>query len=343
MEKKKIRTEYIILGAVIIVLLLILFLRNPNKIQYELPELKPIAEADISKIEIIKPSETLTLKQKNGQWTIGPEEYPADEYRIKAIVDAVKDLTLTTLVSEAENYSLYELDDANRILVKVYSGDDVIREFEIGKDASTYRHTYIKIKDDKRVYHARNSFRNDFDQELDNLRDKSVLNFDKGEITAVELAWKDESIKFNKEIRPVEKEEKSDEETKVEAEEEQPQEKLKEEPEKPETEEFWVTEAGREAVTTELNPIITQCSDLDCTEFLYGKTKEDFTDPILTITFKGAAKDYILTIFEKSKDYDNNHPAISSENPYLFLLGQGKVNNLNKKPAKLFGEEEKEE
>lgn len=341
MEKKKMRTEYMILAAVILVLLGILILRNPNKIQYELPELKPVDEADISKIEIIKPSETLTLKQKSGTWTIGPEEYPADELRIDAIVDAVKDLTLTALISEAQNYFLYELDEENRILVKVYSDDELIREFEIGKDASTYRHTYVKIKDDNRVYHARNSFRSDFNQELDNLRDKSVLNFDKAEITAVELAWRDESIKFNKEVRPVEKEEKPEEES--ESTEDKSVEQPEQKPEKPETEEFWVTEAGKEAVKTELNPIITQCSNLDCLEFIYDKTKEDFTNPLLTITFKGAAKDYILTIFEKSKDYDNNHPAVSSENPYPFLLGQGKINNLNKKPAKLFGEDKEEE
>jgi len=344
MKKKKIGTEFIILAAIIIVLSLVLILRNPNKVHYELPELKTIDKADISKIEIIKPSETLTLQQKNGSWTIGPEEYPVDESRANAIINAAKELTLTTLVSEAENYSLYGLDEENRILVKVYSDDDVIREFEIGKDASTYRHTYVKIKDDKRVYHARNSFQSDFDQELDDLRDKSVMNFEKAEITAVELAWKDESIKFNREVRPVEEEEKPEETKDADT----AGEKLKEqqeavEPQEPKTEEFWVTQDGKEAVKTELNPIINQCSDLDCQEFIYDKTKDEFSDPILVITFTGAAKDYILIIFEESEEYDNKYPALSSENPYPFLLGQGKINNLNKKPPELFGEEEKEE
>ncbi|MBN2245951.1 MAG: DUF4340 domain-containing protein [Candidatus Aminicenantes bacterium] len=336
MEKKKIRKEYIFLAVIIIVLSLILILRNPNKIQYELPELKPIDQADISKIEIIKPSETLTLQQKNGVWTLGPEEYPADEYRSNAIIDAVKDLTLTALISETENYSLYGLDKDNRISVRVYSENELIREFEMGKDASTYRHTYVKIKDDKRVYHARNSFKNDFDQELNDLRDKSVLSFDKSEITAVELLWKDNSIKFKKEIRPVEKEDKSEEE-------ETPNEPQEKEPEKPETEEFWVTEDGKEAIKTELENIIDQCSDLKCQEFIYGKTKDDFKDPILTITFTGAAKDYILTVFENSEEHNDHHPAISSENKYLFLLTKNKIDNLNQKPEKLLGQEEKKD
>jgi hypothetical protein len=338
MEKKKIRREYIILAVIIIVLSLILIFRNTNRIQYELPELKPIDKAEISKIEIIKPSETLTLQQKNGTWTIGPEEYPADEYRANAIIDAVKDLTLTALVSETENYSLYGLDNDNRILVKAYSDGELIREFEMGKDASTYRHTYVKIKDDKRVYHARNSFKSDFDQELSDLRDKSVLTFDKTEITAVELSWKDESIKFKKEVRPVEKEDKPED-----AEEEKPNETQEKEPKMPETEEFWVTEDGKEAIKTEVDNIIDQCSDLKCQEFIYGKTKEEFKDPILTITFTGTAKDYILTIFDKSEEHNDHHPAISSENKYIFLLAKDKITNLNQKPEKLLREEEKKD
>ena len=77
MKGKKIKTETILLGLVIIALLIYLLVRNPDQIQYEIPEMDQIKASEIVKIEIIKAVEAITLNKKNNQWVIQTQGYLA--------------------------------------------------------------------------------------------------------------------------------------------------------------------------------------------------------------------------------------------------------------------------
>ena len=164
MSTKTFKKEYIILGVVIAALLLYLVLRNPDKVHYQLPQLKALDGKTLTKIEIAGPGETVTLVKKDEQWVIDPKGYPTDVSKVKDITDIVTQLNLTALASRAKNYSRYDLGKEKAIGVKAYRGDTVAREFEIGKVTATNNHTFVKIKDDDRVYHAAKSFRRNFDK-----------------------------------------------------------------------------------------------------------------------------------------------------------------------------------
>ncbi|MBN2398826.1 MAG: DUF4340 domain-containing protein [Candidatus Aminicenantes bacterium] len=319
MKSSKTKTEYIILGVAIIALLLYLVLRNPDRMNYQLPSLPSVVKADINRIDIAKAGETIRLEKKDSQWLIQPQGFSSDPAKTEAIVNAIFNLSMTALVSESKNYFPYGLDKENEIVVKAYQNDRLLREFSVGNAASTYNHTYVKLANDPRVFHARNSFRSDFDRKIDDLRDKTVLKFDKNEIAAIEINSGAEKILFSKNVKPVAV--KPNEE------------KQQDQAAPPKTEESWLMADGAPGNLSELNSIIDQTSQLNCEQFIDGKTKDDFKEPTYTVLLKGL-KDFTLAIFPK-QEKATSYPAVSSESPYPFLLSAYKAESIMKKPETL--------
>ena len=95
----KIKKEYIILVVVILALSLYLFLRREDRTQYQLPKLSRGARADISKIEISKKGTAITLNKRDNIWRIVPDGYPADEGKVKDMLDTIEKLSFTAMVS----------------------------------------------------------------------------------------------------------------------------------------------------------------------------------------------------------------------------------------------------
>ncbi|MCX6557468.1 MAG: DUF4340 domain-containing protein [Candidatus Aminicenantes bacterium] len=321
MKLGKLKSEPIILGIAIIAMLLYLALRNPDRMNYQLPRLAPVAKADIGRVDIARAGQAMRLERKDNGWSIQPQGFAADPAKANAIVDAIVNLNLTALVSESKNYLPYGLDRENAITVKAYGNERLLREFSIGNVASTYSHTYVKLDVDPRVFHARNSFRSDFDQKVDNLRDKTVLQFDKNEISAIEISSAGEKILFTKNIKPLQF---------------KPGDKQAESQAPPSEEESWQTVDGKTANGSELNGILEQASRLICEGFIDGKTKDDFKQPLYSLRLKGG-KDFLLSIFAKTEK-EISYAALSSESPYPFLLSAYKVENIMKKPALLKNE-----
>ncbi len=315
MKRKQARTETIILGVVGIALLLYLGLRNPNRLNYQLPGLPSIARNEINRIDITKGGQTIRLGGKDGLWLIQPQGYSVDLAKSNAIVDAVSNLRLTALVSESRSYSPYGLDKENEIAVKAYKNGQLLREFSIGNAASTYNHTYVKLGNDSRVFHAKNSFRADFDQKADGLRDKTVLRFDKNEISAIEISSAEEKLVFARQALPGE----------VKAEEKKPEGQLL----PPNGGGLWLMADGKPGNNSELNGIIEQASQLICEQFIDGKTRDDFKDPVYSVLLKGH-KDFRLSIFKKAEK-ETGYAAVSSENPYPFLLSSHQAESIMKK------------
>lgn len=316
MKPIKAKSEYIILGLVIVALGIYLVLRNPDRMNYQIPGLLSINKAEIGRIDLIRAGQTIRLEKKGSQWLIQPQGLSADPARVNAIADAVFNLRLTALVSESRNYSPYGLDQANAIMVKVYKNEQLLREFSVGNAASTYNHTYVKLVNDHRVFHARNSFRSDFEQKIDDLRDKTVLKFDKNEISAIEISSGAEKINFVKNVKPVE--------VKVDGK------KTGVQAAPPPGEESWLMADGKPGNNAELNGIIEQTSQLTCEQFIAGKSKDDFRKPIYTVLLKGH-KDFTLAIYPKAEK-EISYAAVSSESPYPFLLSSYKADSIMKKP-----------
>lgn len=334
----KIKKEFIVLSGIILALILVLiFTGDRERVTYRIPKLDTIDREEIDRIEVEKAGEKVVLSTAEEGWKILPGEYPADKSKVDDMLEIITGLTLTELASEKENYDRYDLDDGSRISVKAFKNDTLLRAFHVGKTSSTYSHTYVRLDDGKRVFHARESFRSTFEQETEDLRNKKVMAFDKNEISRISLTGGEleEPLILEKKAVPVET---PPEEAETENEEEKTEEA---EPAPPAEEEAWMLGDGTLAKKTEVDSLLSHVSDLSCDSFIEDKSKEDFTEPLFTIVLTGN-KEYTLKIFDKGEEENAKYPVLSSESPYPFRLTKYNAERIMKKKDDLFEKEEEE-
>ncbi len=296
------KKEFIILLILTAGICLYLFMHNPDKTNYNLPDLPEISKDKISRIEISKPESLLILKKKDNKWSINSENYPADLDNINQLTDLIEKLKLTALVSESGNFTRYDLDDDKKITVKVMEGKKVRLNFDIGKKAPSFQHTFIRLDKDKRVYHANGNFQDKFNQTIDDLRDKKVVSFNRSKINKISLCNKDKKITLLRKEVPL----KSDPDEKKESD---------------KTELIWQTKGGQEYDTFKIERLITALDGLKCAGFIYDKKKEDYKKPEYTIIIQ-AEKEHKLSIFPKADEESSNYPVISSDIDYPFSLSK---------------------
>ena len=315
----KVKKEYIILAIVIIALAVYLAMRTSDRTQYELPDIPLLISKEISKLQITRDKGIIVLNKKDDKWYIAPEEYLADGSKVKDMLSAIENLTVTALVSESKNYILYDLNGEKRINVKAWQGENLKRDVDLGKTASSFRHTFVKMAGDERVYHARGNFRNNFDFKVDDLRDKLVLALSAVDIQQIQVAGDQQSLTLNKTPASVVVEgTQTEKKTEVTPAANQP---------------VWQSADGRPVDETVVQQILTAASKLRCEKYITDRRKDEFTSPLYTLQLNGA-QEYSLSIFAKTAEEDTNYPAVSSGSDYAFLLSDSQVDRIMKDPIK---------
>jgi hypothetical protein len=316
----RLKKEYIILAVIIIGLSVYLYKRSSDRTLYKLPDIPKVAQKDITKLQITKGQTVIVLNRKDEKWYIAPQEYPTDSQKVKELLNAVENLRLTALVSESKNYNLYDLDEAQKINVKVWQGDNLKLDIDVGKTASSFRHTFVRPAGEERVFHAQGNLKNNFDVSVDNLRDKVVLTFKPTDIQQIQISKEQQSLTFNRTQVPVEVKapgaaaEKKTEES-------APAQKL-----------VWQVADGQTVDEAALNQLLNTLANLRCEKFIDNRQKEDFSGPLFTLQLKGAVE-HSLFIFPKTEEQDKNFPAVSSGSNYPFLLSGSQVERIMKDPS----------
>jgi len=307
----KIKVEYVILVAVIGLLSLYLLLHKTDRTHYQLPVLPTLTADDLSKLEIVQPAKTLTLTKAGERWKITPQGYPVTNSRIQDMLTTVDGLTLTAMVSESKNYERYDLQPDKRIHVKAWSGDRLERDFEIGKAASSFRHTFIKIAGDDRVYHARENFRPKFEQTIDSLHDKQVLAFEDDTIQTIRRAHGDIETLITRSQTPVAVAPGTQDKPAVD----------------PAPQPHWQTSEGLKLDAAKIKNLLNTLARLNCDKYLYDQAKEALQEPIFTLVLQGL-QEYTLTLYARQNPETGPYPAISSENAFPFLLPENRVKEI---------------
>lgn len=313
----KLKKEYIILAAIIVALSVYLYKRSSDRTLYELPQIPKVAQKDITKLQITKGKTDIILTKKDDKWYIEPQGYPADANKVKDMLNAIENFTLTALVSESKNYNRYELDAEQKTNVKAWQGDKLSMDFDLGKTASSFRHTFVRPSGEERVFHAQGNLKNSFDVSLDQLRDKAVLAFNPSDIQQIQIAKDQQSLDFTRTQVPVEVKASGTEK--------------KEDSSPPAQRLVWQAANGKPVNDAVLNQLLSSLSNLRCEKFIDGRKKEDYSAPLFTLQLKGA-KDYSLAIFPKAEEKATVYPAVSSGSDYPFQLSGGQVNRIMKAP-----------
>ena len=324
----KFKKEYIVLILIIIALCVYLFMRSSDRTLYQLPELDGLKQSEITKIEISKDGNSFILEKRDNQWYLEPTGYLADKNKVNAMLNVFEALTLTALVSESKDYNRYDLQPEKRITVKAWQAEALRRNFDIGKAGSSFRHTFVKLGDDSRVFHATDNFREKFDFTVDDLRDKTVLSFRTTDIQEIQITRDQASVKLIRSevpIKPaVSQPEKADSTPAV---------AVKFE---------WQSSDGQKGNDRKLNRLLTTLGSLKCADYINDRRKDAFSAPIYAVKLKGN-QDYQLDIFAKLQKDDQNYPAVSSASDYPFFLSDSQVQQIMINPAEMLKKPESDE
>jgi hypothetical protein len=316
----KLKKEYIILLLIIIALSVYLFTRNTDRTHYQLPEPAGLESGNITKIEISKEGGTIILKKRDNQWYLEPQGYLADTNKVNSMLSVFETLSLAALVSESKDYQRYDLHPAKRITAKAWQKDALVRNLDIGKAASSFRHTFVKLGDDSRVFQATDNFRSKFEQTQDDLRDRGVLSFKAGDIQTIQITKDQASVELVRHEVPIE-----------------PAASQTDKPDAPPpaAAKFeWQDRSGKKVDDQNLNRLLTTLGSLKCARYIDDRKKESFSKPIYVVTLKGA-QEHQLDIFAKLEKDAENYPAVSSGSDYPFLLSDNQVQQIMKDPAEM--------
>lgn len=163
---------------------------NARKNADKLPQTPVFTVQDLTRIEIKTPaSELAMIRDAAGQWLLEPYGYPVEERLSSIMEEGLVNFKLTAVVSEsAADYARYELDDAQKVSVKAYTGATKVLDLDLGSAVlGNFRHNYVKMAANPNVYHGRGNLRTFFDTNEFELRQKQVFKFDQSAIGKIVL------------------------------------------------------------------------------------------------------------------------------------------------------------
>ena len=331
----KAKKEILILIGLIVVLGVYLLQRKTDRTHYTLPTLEAVAAGKIDKIEITRGQETLTLNKKDDQWVIAPGDKLADKSKVSGMSEALAQLKVTALVSEAASYARYELDQGNRIVLKGWQGDQLVRELELGKAASTFQHTFVKLPGNPNVYHAGGHLRPKFEYDAEGLRDLTVFSVQTDQIQALAVTLGDKKAGFKRSAAP---EPQADTKTESESEAESSSGNAQsgEAPEAnspPAADPLWVNLATEQPVAADkIGDLLQELAKLECNRYLGHETPAEVEDrsPHIKIEVTGE-QDHTLTLFKPDTEDVEGFMGKSSQTSDAFILAKWKVEDLEEK------------
>ena len=310
-KRMKRKAETIVLVLIIAALTAYLVLKKTEKTHYSLPELPRIEKEDITRITIRKGGSELTLKRDGDRWRILPEDYPVDGAAMDRMLETIGGLRLTAMASASENYAVYGLQEGECVQVTAFKGEDLLLSIGIGKAAPSHRHTFVKLTDDSRVYHAEKNLRNSFDKEASALRDKQVMKIDE-EVSEIILTAGKKNLHI---LRATARAEVDPDQAQAEVKEENAGEGTL----------HWETLEGKPVQEKEIDSLVKTLSNLKCDGYLEDK-KDDLGDPTFSVSLKGN-KNYEFSLYGER---DGKTLATSSENDDPFLIADWNAKRIRK-------------
>jgi len=298
------KKEYFLLVVVIIGLGALLFYQKKGSINYKLPEL-PILQETADRLLIEKAGELTELRLVDGKWVVGEQQYRAHADRVKKMIAVVKDLKLTALISEKENYQIYDLVPDKRLKISLFAGDHLLREIQVGKNSASLRQTYVMIKGDPKVYQALGNLKSNLFSDVADLRDKKVLEISAEKLAGIDEITVERMADGKRQVLKVVK--------------------LKPEPLVNEGKDdkasvpvaIWQEESGAHVATGEVDKLLKNIATLQCESFIEDRGPEAFSDPLYQVVARGDGNEFSLALLAPE---DDKYPALSSQSPEPFWL-----------------------
>ncbi|MCD6291820.1 MAG: DUF4340 domain-containing protein [Deltaproteobacteria bacterium] len=303
------KKEYLLLVVAIIGLGALLFYQKKGRTNYQLPVM-PVLTESVDRLTLEKAGQLIELRQLDGKWVVGSEQFPANASRIEKTIAEIRKVKLTALISEKKNYQLYELTPEKKNRVALYHGDKLLRELLIGKNSASFKQTYVMLKGDPKVYQALGNLKSNIFSSISEIRDKKVLDISQKKLDSLDeigLLRREKGeeqvlrlIKVKPEVQAAAVEAGSDKAV-----------------EAPKPEAAWQFADGKPAAVDVVAQLLKNISDLQCESFIDDRQAKDFKDPVYRVVVKGGGEEFSLDLFAPE---EGKYPALSSQNSYPFIL-----------------------
>jgi hypothetical protein len=165
---------------------------------------KVFAGVESDKIEELKVSlasgDATSLKKQSGAWQLTqPLTSKADDSEVSGITSALSSVEMTRVVDEnPANLTDYGLSNPRIALDFKASGDKDYRKLFIGEKSPTGSDLFAKRNDEKRVFLIPAFQESTFNKSTFDLRDKTLLKFDRDKVDALDLSAGGKTTAFAK-------------------------------------------------------------------------------------------------------------------------------------------------
>ncbi|UCD16270.1 MAG: DUF4340 domain-containing protein [Candidatus Zixiibacteriota bacterium] len=159
-----------------------------------------IDPAQIDKVEIFAPSDTFCLFLEGGRWYLdNATPRKADSLVVANVLTTASTLRVGDIISEnPEKQTEFQVDDASGILVNFYGDQKLLNAVIIGKPASDYAHTYIRLRGENGVYSASGMVTYTFSRQRTQWLDKTIFPFDTSRIAAIDFIYPDKEFRIER-------------------------------------------------------------------------------------------------------------------------------------------------
>lgn len=182
------KTRKIVLLSLIAVLLCIYVIQLATENIGSVKEITFDGEPDRIVLESVANGKII-LTKKGETWYLGDNgQYETQESEVNILTDALKGFSVLQSVSKGGDEVLYGLDDDAKISMTAYAGNEIICQFDIGKDSSTSLQSYIRMAGEKEILLVSDAYNSVFNVTMDDVRTKNVYYFDPSEITSALLS-----------------------------------------------------------------------------------------------------------------------------------------------------------
>jgi hypothetical protein len=193
----KLKHNLILLIVLIVFASVILLVERPfeNKTKKTREEASPLFPdlkvEQVKKIVVKKGNTTTTLENRGNLWyLLDKEAYPADPTIVEGVIKKIQDFKKINLASrKKDKHSLFEVKEGMGVEVILLGPEKKeLARFFIGKTGPDFLSTYIRKADSDDVYLYDDYLRGDFDKQVNNWRDKTILAFNPTEVVTLTIS-----------------------------------------------------------------------------------------------------------------------------------------------------------
>jgi hypothetical protein len=159
-----------------------------------------VKESDVEEIFVKSGAEATTLKKVGDKWQIvSPISADADNEQVNNLLGNFATLERNEVVEETPaNLKRYGLDPPRADVAFRKKGSTALRHLLVGNKAPTGGDLYAQVGGEKRVILISGFMEGVFVRSTFDLRDKSILKFDRDKVEAVELVTPDHTVKLTR-------------------------------------------------------------------------------------------------------------------------------------------------